>query len=90
MSSYSGTALNNAGTPKMRVWMSDMAYESSVMWVDMARRRKSDSLRGYRDGGRREYCMGTYSWLIHLWFPSWNADKARGPVIVSSSGAKRG
>jgi len=70
MSSYSATPLNNASTPKMRVWMSDMAYESSVMWVEMARRRRSDSLRGYRDGGRREYCMGRTPGLYTFAFPA--------------------
>jgi hypothetical protein len=27
--------------PNIRVWMSDIVYESSVMWVDMARSRRS-------------------------------------------------
>ena len=44
MSRYSARPMNYAGTPKMRVWMSDMAYESSVMWVEMASKRRSESL----------------------------------------------
>ena len=44
MRRHSARRLNYAGTPKMRVWMSDIVYESSVMWVETASRRRSESL----------------------------------------------
>lgn len=44
----------------------------------------AERISGWRKGG---ILHGTYSWLIHI---CWNADRARGPVIVSSSGAKGG
>lgn len=71
------------GLPKMRVWISEMAYESSVIWVETARRRMSLYLDQHCR--RRETWVGTYSWVLPFPLDILDMRDTRLTVTVASS-----
>lgn len=71
------------GLPKMRVWISEMAYESSVIWVETARGRIS--LYPDQHRRQREPQMRTYSWVLPFPLDILDMRDTRLTVTVASS-----